>query len=426
MDTAAALADRFSHGELRVSHRQNLVLPWVREADLAELFQAARAAGFATANAGLLTDLVFNNVLYVLCKKDSSRNSIDIALSIFHRIQDPDKYSYSNVIIGLCKFGRLESAFEVFNEMGRANLVPTRSAANVLVGKLCEMASNSQMVEKVRVTDVRRPFDILVPNVTAKCSVEPAFKVFWAVLKLGVMPSAHVVNGLILELCKVGKFEEAVEIVKVVENRKLRCIDESYYIMVKALCDVHRVNEACDLFERMVFLGLRPKTSVYNSIIRAYCKFGNVDEAGKYFRIMNKRRCEPDCATYTMLIHAHCSIQNWETAHELLIEMIELGWHPHLDTYNLVNGLLNKNGRPDLSLKLERKMEIQNVCAHCKAGRLEAACDQLNSMLAKGFHLPVYARDAIQRAFRKSGKWKIARELLEKMGQTAMDNDVQA
>ena len=31
MDAAADLADRFSHGELRVTHDQNLVLPWVRE-----------------------------------------------------------------------------------------------------------------------------------------------------------------------------------------------------------------------------------------------------------------------------------------------------------------------------------------------------------------------------------------------------------
>ena len=33
MDQAAALSDQFSLGELRVSHDQNLVLPWVREAD---------------------------------------------------------------------------------------------------------------------------------------------------------------------------------------------------------------------------------------------------------------------------------------------------------------------------------------------------------------------------------------------------------
>jgi sulfite reductase (NADPH) hemoprotein beta-component len=58
MDAAARIADRFSHGELRVTHDQNLVLPWVRETDLHALWQAARDASFATPNIGLLTDMI--------------------------------------------------------------------------------------------------------------------------------------------------------------------------------------------------------------------------------------------------------------------------------------------------------------------------------------------------------------------------------
>jgi sulfite reductase (NADPH) hemoprotein beta-component len=58
MDLAADLADRYSHGELRVSHDQNLVLPWVQETDLFGLWNAARDASFATPNIGLLTDMI--------------------------------------------------------------------------------------------------------------------------------------------------------------------------------------------------------------------------------------------------------------------------------------------------------------------------------------------------------------------------------
>ncbi|HET7794000.1 MAG TPA: nitrite/sulfite reductase, partial [Rhizobacter sp.] len=54
MELAADLADKFSSGELRVSHDQNLVLPWVKESDLFALWEAARAASFATPNIGLL------------------------------------------------------------------------------------------------------------------------------------------------------------------------------------------------------------------------------------------------------------------------------------------------------------------------------------------------------------------------------------
>jgi sulfite reductase (NADPH) hemoprotein beta-component len=58
MEAAAAIAERYSHGELRVTHDQNLLLPWVRERDLAALWQAAKDASFATPNIGLLTDMI--------------------------------------------------------------------------------------------------------------------------------------------------------------------------------------------------------------------------------------------------------------------------------------------------------------------------------------------------------------------------------
>ena len=82
-------------------------------------------------------NLVYNNMLYVLCKKERSEELIDFALMILRRIKFPDTYSYSNILVGLCKFGRFETALDVFGEMGRAGLVPTRSAVNFIIGELC-------------------------------------------------------------------------------------------------------------------------------------------------------------------------------------------------------------------------------------------------------------------------------------------------
>jgi sulfite reductase (NADPH) hemoprotein beta-component len=58
MDFIADLADRYSFGELRVTHEQNLVLADVRQSDLLALWQEAKAQGLATPNIGLLTDIV--------------------------------------------------------------------------------------------------------------------------------------------------------------------------------------------------------------------------------------------------------------------------------------------------------------------------------------------------------------------------------
>ncbi len=58
MWTVADLAEQYSFGELRVSHEQNLILADVKLSDLHAVWEKARAAGLATPNIGLLTDIV--------------------------------------------------------------------------------------------------------------------------------------------------------------------------------------------------------------------------------------------------------------------------------------------------------------------------------------------------------------------------------
>jgi sulfite reductase (NADPH) hemoprotein beta-component len=58
IDFVADLADRYSFGELRVTHEQNLVLADVKQASLFKLWTEAKAAGLATPNIGLLTDII--------------------------------------------------------------------------------------------------------------------------------------------------------------------------------------------------------------------------------------------------------------------------------------------------------------------------------------------------------------------------------
>lgn len=89
MELAADLADKFSSGELRVSHDQNLVLPWVKESDLFALWQEAKAASFATPNIGLLTDMIACPG-GDFCALANAR-SIPIAADITERFDDIDE-----------------------------------------------------------------------------------------------------------------------------------------------------------------------------------------------------------------------------------------------------------------------------------------------------------------------------------------------
>ena len=58
MRLLADLAERFGHSDLRIAHDQNVVLPHVHKSDLYALYLELKAAGLATANAGLISDII--------------------------------------------------------------------------------------------------------------------------------------------------------------------------------------------------------------------------------------------------------------------------------------------------------------------------------------------------------------------------------
>ncbi|MFV5215950.1 nitrite/sulfite reductase [Azonexus caeni] len=88
MEVVADLADRYSFGELRISHEQNVILADVKLADLYAVWQQAKAAGLATPNIGLLTSII-------CCPGGdfcdlANAKSIPIATAIQQRFDDLD------------------------------------------------------------------------------------------------------------------------------------------------------------------------------------------------------------------------------------------------------------------------------------------------------------------------------------------------
>ena len=58
MRLMADLAERYGHGDLRISHEQNVILPHVHKSDLPAVHAALAQVGLATANVGLISDII--------------------------------------------------------------------------------------------------------------------------------------------------------------------------------------------------------------------------------------------------------------------------------------------------------------------------------------------------------------------------------
>jgi sulfite reductase (NADPH) hemoprotein beta-component len=89
LSQAADLAEAFSAGEARITHDQNLLLPWVHCDQLPALWQAARKAGFAKPNIRLLSDMIACPG-GDFCSLANAR-SLPIAEAITARYQDLDE-----------------------------------------------------------------------------------------------------------------------------------------------------------------------------------------------------------------------------------------------------------------------------------------------------------------------------------------------
>jgi len=86
MRALADASERFGFGELRISHEQNVILPHVKKDDLFALWTLLREAGLATANAGLISDIISCPGLDY-CALATAR-SIPIAQAISQRFSD--------------------------------------------------------------------------------------------------------------------------------------------------------------------------------------------------------------------------------------------------------------------------------------------------------------------------------------------------
>ena len=88
MEAIAELADKYSFGEIRVGHEQNLVLPHVAQRDLPALWRSLDSIGVATPNVGLVSDIIACPGLDY-CSLANAR-SIPIAQEITRRFRNLD------------------------------------------------------------------------------------------------------------------------------------------------------------------------------------------------------------------------------------------------------------------------------------------------------------------------------------------------
>jgi len=188
MDAIADLADRYSFGEIRVGHEQNLVLPHVAQRDLPVLWRELDAIGVAIPNVNLVSDIISCPGLDY-CSLANAR-SIPIAQEITRRFRDLDlqrdlgrlHINISGCInacghhhVGHIGILGVEKNGEEFYQITLGGKADEAATLGMLIGPAVPYAQVADVVEDIAATylELRQTPDELFIDTVKRTGIEP-------------------------------------------------------------------------------------------------------------------------------------------------------------------------------------------------------------------------------------------------------------
>ncbi|GJZ99620.1 pentatricopeptide repeat-containing protein [Tanacetum coccineum] len=202
--------------------------------------------------------------------------------------------------------------------------------------------------------------------------------------KNGVDQNVITVNTLVDGMCKHGRIGNAMEFFrKMQEEKGIKGNVVTYSTLISAFCTVNNIEKSMSLFDEMESVG-SPDALAYYSLISGLTLAGRPDDASVIASKLKKAGFRMDLTTYNTLIGGFCRRKKLEKAVELLKEMEETGVKADGVTYNTLISYFCKNGDFESAYKFLKQMIIDGhvptvitcstlIHAYCLAGNLDEA-----------------------------------------------------
>ena len=296
---------------------------------------------------------------------------LDLALSLFQHMKHigckPNIMLYNNLIDGFCNSNRLEEIYELFREMKVSGFEPSRFTYNSVFGCLCrreDVVAALDLVKEMRVHAYEpwiKHSTLLVKGLCKHGRAVEACKFLASMVQEGFLPDIIAYSAAIDGLIKIQELDRALELFRDICSRGYRPDVVAYNILISGLCKAKRVSEAEDILHKMVVKGLVPSVVTYNLLVDGWCKNGDVDQAMLFLSRMFVEDRNPNVITYTTLIDGLCNDGRPDDALVLWNEMGKKGCAPNKVSFMaLIHGLC-KCGRPDTALVYLHEMQEKEM-----------------------------------------------------------------
>lgn len=251
---------------------------------------------------------------------------------------EADVVTYTTLISGFCKWGKIEKGYELLDSMIQLGYTPNQTTyLNILLAH-----------EK-------------------KEELEECIELVKEMQKIGCNPDLNVYNTVIRLSFKLGEVKEGVGVWHEMEANRLSPGIDSYIIMIHGFLEQECLVEACEYFKEMVEKGLlsAPQYGVLKDLLNSLLRADKLEMSKDVWNCIMMKGCELNVFAWTIWIQALFAKGHVKEACSYCLEMMDAGLMPQPDTFaKLMKGLkklYNRQIAAEITEKVRKMAEERQM-----------------------------------------------------------------
>ncbi|KAE8696329.1 Detected protein of confused Function [Hibiscus syriacus] len=297
---------------------------------------------------------------------------------------NPDVVTYTAVVDGFCRFGKVDQAKKMLQHMYKHDCKRNTVSYTALLTGLCRCGNSLQAREMMDGSEE----EFWTPNAITYSAVmhgllamsrgkmDEAKRFLEECLNKGCAVNVVNFTTLIHGYCRKDDLKAALSLLDdmYLSNKHPDAI--TYTAIIDALGKKGRIEEATDLTVKMLKQGLLPTPVTYRTVIHRFCQMGRVEDL---LKLLEKMLLRQKCRTvYNQVIEKLCSFGNHQEADKLLSRILKtasrndantcnmlmesyLSKEMPLSAYKVACRMFNRNLIPDLKLseKVSKRLMLE-------------------------------------------------------------------
>ncbi|XP_030450320.2 LOW QUALITY PROTEIN: pentatricopeptide repeat-containing protein At2g17140 [Syzygium oleosum] len=360
-----------------------------------------------------------NFLLHSLWKEGKISEAEKLLQKMNERGYGLDTVTCNIVIHGLCLRGELDKAMEIVSGMWSHGSAALGNLGNSFIG----LVDNANDCNKCYPDLIS--YSTVISGLCKAGRIEEAKKMFAEMMSRKIRPDSVIYDAFVYALCKEGKLSSAFRVLKDMEKKGCSRRLQTYNSLILGLGRKNQIFEIYGLLDEMKERGIPPNVCTYNNFIRCLCEGGRINDAPAILDELIEKGVFPNITTFKILIRAFCKAGNFGLAQEMFEIALNICGHKEPLYSLLFNELLTGKeidaAEELFKAAINRHFDLGDFLSNhlinilCNEGKIDNASGILNRMIDSGYGIDPASFMPVIDGLRHKGNKKEADQLAERM-----------